>query len=132
MDWDIEQYRTAVRTVPCPHCGALPEGRCVNTSYSPDRPEVDYVHDDRSLVFHELTATDLYRQLSRIGPVPGLSVTQEPSDDEVCPMAPEEGGPHDWSFRSFCGNDPYVRCARCRQIQDAITGRVIHEGGTEG
>lgn len=50
------------------------------------------------------------------------------SDDE-CPLSQRVDGPlHSWQFD---GDDPYVVCVYCDQMQNALTGRVLREGRVE-
>lgn len=52
------------------------------------------------------------------------SFTAEPE----CPLSKRvDGQLHSWQFD---GDDPYVICFYCEQMQDARTGRVIREGRT--
>jgi hypothetical protein len=45
-----------------------------------------------------------------------------------CPLSERVDGPlHSWRFD---GDDPYVTCVYCDQMQDARTGRVIRQGRT--
>ena len=45
-----------------------------------------------------------------------------------CPLSQRvDGELHSWRFD---GDDPYVICAYCDQMQDALTGRVIRPGRT--
>ncbi len=46
--------------------------------------------------------------------------------DPECPPSQRVDGPlHSWRFD---GDDPYVVCVYCDQMQDARTGRVIRDG----
>jgi hypothetical protein len=43
--------------------------------------------------------------------------------DEMCPGSQRTDGPkHSWRFD---GDDPYVVCAYCGEVRDAISGRQI-------
>lgn len=45
-----------------------------------------------------------------------------------CPLSQRvDGLLHSWRFD---GDDPYVVCSYCDQMQDALTGRVIRQGRT--
>lgn len=43
-----------------------------------------------------------------------------------CPLSQRvDGKKHSWRFD---GDDPYVICVYCDEMQDALNGRVIREG----
>lgn len=44
---------------------------------------------------------------------------------DLCPKSKRDDGAHAWHFD---GDDPYIICAWCDLMQDALTGRVIREG----
>lgn len=48
-------------------------------------------------------------------------------DAEVeCPLSDRaDGMQHSWRFD---GDDPYIRCVYCNELQDALTGTVITPG----
>jgi hypothetical protein len=55
----IENYRVLVRQAPCPFCEAQPGEPCVKWYPPPPGPAIctapiplEYVHDDRSAVYH--------------------------------------------------------------------------------
>jgi hypothetical protein len=50
-------------------------------------------------------------------------------DPAECSFSQRVDGPlHSWRFD---GDDPYVTCVYCDQMQDALTGRVIRHGRTQ-
>ena len=44
---------------------------------------------------------------------------------DVCPFSKREDGDHAWHFD--CDN-PYIVCAWCDEMRDALKGRVMREG----
>jgi hypothetical protein len=45
---------------------------------------------------------------------------------ESCPLSQRvDGKLHSWKFD---GDDPYVICAYCKEVRDALTDRIITEG----
>lgn len=49
-----------------------------------------------------------------------------PDDPGVCPHPIRVDGPeHSWVFD---GDDPYIVCAGCDEMRDALTGRVVRRG----
>ena len=49
MPLTLDEYRADVRLMTCPECGAGPTVKCKNTDTG---LPTEYVHDDRSVVFH--------------------------------------------------------------------------------
>lgn len=43
----------------------------------------------------------------------------------ACPAREAADGQHSWGFD---GDDPYIICHWCDEMQDALTGRVIQPG----
>ena len=61
---NLKNYRRLVRQVFCSYCGAYPGFACGETIEGPfdgddEWVRFDYVHDDRSAVYHEETALPL-------------------------------------------------------------------------
>lgn len=55
----VDEYRAAVRSVVCP-CGASAGGDCFQLSNDrrPTSRKIDYVHDDRCLIYHQQVVQD--------------------------------------------------------------------------
>ena len=49
------------------------------------------------------------------------SMTESP-EVKMCPQSKREDGKHGWVFD---GDDPYIICAFCDEMRDALTDRVI-------
>lgn len=48
------------------------------------------------------------------------------AEQETCPRSTRVDGPfHSWKFD---GDDPYIVCAFCHEMRDALSGRVIRAG----
>ena len=46
------------------------------------------------------------------------------SNRDVCPLSQHvDGWSHGWQFQ---GDDPYIECAWCHEVRDALTGRVLY------
>jgi hypothetical protein len=43
----------------------------------------------------------------------------------ACPLSDHPEGEHSWRFD---GDDPYIVCVYCGELQDALTGRIITAG----
>lgn len=52
-------------------------------------------------------------------------MSEECSECQECPKASRRDGRHSWRFD---GDDPYVICLDCNEMQDALTGRVLRSG----
>lgn len=46
-----------------------------------------------------------------------------------CLLSKRADGAHEWGFD---GDDPYIVCAWCRELRDALSGRVIRAGRAAG
>ena len=54
-----------------------------------------------------------------------VPIAETAAESRVCAGSLEVDGDHSWRFD---GDDPYIVCVYCGQMQDALTGRVIKNG----